>query len=84
MSDLFALPSPETAPSKHSLRQVVVLMRADGVPYPEAIHRFQAAYMERILAQHRGHLGKAALEMGIHRNTMTRKLRVVQGQGNRL
>ena len=84
MRDLFALSTHEAVPTKNSLRQVVTLMKADGIRYQEAVLSFRAAYIERILAKHSGHLGNAAVEIGIHRNTMTRTLRVVQAQLKRL
>ena len=54
------------------------MMRGGGLPYQEALQRFQAAYVNQVLAKHQGHLGKTAMELGMHRNTMTRTMRVLQ------
>jgi DNA-binding NtrC family response regulator len=55
------------------------MMKVAGVPYQEAVRRFQAAYVDQVLAKHQGHLGKTAVELGMHRNTITRTLMHFRG-----
>jgi DNA-binding NtrC family response regulator len=57
------------------LRHLVAEMRTTGMHYQDAVLEFEERYIIRILQMHRGHLGKTANSLGMHRNTLTRALR---------
>ncbi len=54
---------------------VVGSMRSAGVGYREAVRQFEAAYVSEVITINRGHLGRVAAQLGMHRNTVTRMLR---------
>jgi len=45
-----------------------------GVRFPEATREFERRFISRVLAGSDGNLSKAADELGIHRNTLSRKM----------
>ena len=45
-----------------------------GVRFPEATREFERRFISRVLAGADGNLSKAADELGIHRNTLSRKM----------
>ncbi len=49
-------------------------MHAAGVGYAEAVREFKKRYILEVLARHRGNQCKAADELGMHRNTLSRTL----------
>jgi Fis family transcriptional regulator len=49
-------------------------MHADGVSYDEAVREFKRRYLLQVLVNHRGNQCKAAEELGMHRNTLSRTL----------
>ena len=59
---------------RHELDSAVTLMQAGGVTYEAAVHAFKRLYIIKILNRHRGIQTKAALEMGVHRNTLRRMM----------
>ncbi|HUE95518.1 MAG TPA: sigma-54 dependent transcriptional regulator [Longimicrobiaceae bacterium] len=50
---------------------------AAGAGYPTdfSLEQVEADHIDRVLAAHDGHLGRAAEVLGVHRNTLSRKLR---------
>ena len=49
-------------------------MHDQGVNYDEAVSEFKRRYLLHVLANHRGNQCKSALELGMHRNTLSRTL----------
>ncbi len=49
-------------------------MYSAGIPYAEAIRQFKRRYILEVLAHHKGNQCKAAAELGMHRNTLSRTL----------
>jgi predicted ArsR family transcriptional regulator len=49
-------------------------MYSSGVSYSDAVRQFKRRYILEVLAQHRGNQCKAAEELGMHRNTLSRTL----------
>ncbi len=49
-------------------------MHAAGIGYAEAVRDFKKRYILEVLARHRGNQCKAAEELGMHRNTLSRTL----------
>ncbi len=59
---------------KRELHSLVTQMHSAGVPYAEAVRQFKRRYILEVLAHHRGNQCKAAEELGMHRNTLSRTL----------
>jgi Fis family transcriptional regulator len=62
---------------KGAQARLVAAMLAQSMLYDEAVRQFQSAYINYVVAGHKGHLGNAASELGMHRNTLTRTLKQV-------
>jgi DNA-binding NtrC family response regulator len=45
-----------------------------GVRFPEATREFERRFIAKILAKSDGNLSKAADTLGVHRNTLSRKI----------
>jgi Fis family transcriptional regulator, factor for inversion stimulation protein len=59
---------------KRELDGVVVQMYSAGVAYADAVRQFKKRYILEVLAHHKGNQCKAAEELGMHRNTLSRTL----------
>ncbi len=59
---------------KRELDGIVTQMHSSGVSYTEAVKQFKKRYILEVLAQHKGNQCKAAEELGMHRNTLSRTL----------
>jgi len=59
---------------KRELDILVTQMHTSGVAYNEAVRQFKRRYIYEVLAQHKGNQCKAAEELGMHRNTLSRTL----------
>jgi DNA-binding NtrC family response regulator len=56
------------------LQKLVDEMVDRGVRFPEAIREFERRFIARVLADSDGNLSKAADALGLHRNTLSRKM----------
>jgi Fis family transcriptional regulator len=59
---------------KRELDSLVAQMHAGGITYDEAVREFKKRFILEVLAQHRGNQCKAAKELGMHRNTLSRTI----------
>ena len=59
---------------KRELESVVAQMHSSGVTYDEAVREFKRRYLLEVLSHHRGNQCKAAAELGMHRNTLSRTI----------
>lgn len=59
---------------KRELDNLVLQMHAAGVGYADAVREFKKRFILEVLARHRGNQCKAAEELGMHRNTLSRTL----------
>ncbi len=59
---------------KRELHSLVTQMHSAGVSYTEALRQFKRRYLLEVLAHHNGNQCKAAEELGMHRNTLSRTL----------
>ena len=59
---------------KRELDGLVVQMHSAGISYAEALRQFKRRYILEVLAKHKGNQCKAAEELGMHRNTLSRTL----------
>lgn len=59
---------------KRELESLVTQMHSSGVSYDEAVREFKKQYLHEVLVANRGNQCKAAEELGIHRNTLSRTM----------
>jgi tRNA/tmRNA/rRNA uracil-C5-methylase (TrmA/RlmC/RlmD family) len=59
---------------KRELDTLITQMHTSGISYTEAVRQFKRRYILEVLAHHKGNQCKAAIEMGMHRNTLSRTL----------
>ena len=57
---------------KRELDNLVVQMYASGITYDEAVREFRRRYIQEVLSHSKGNQCKAARELGMHRNTLSR------------
>jgi DNA-binding NtrC family response regulator len=56
------------------LEKLVEEMVAKGVHFEDAVHEFEKRFIAKVLGATEGSLTKTADTLGIHRNTLTRKM----------
>jgi DNA-binding NtrC family response regulator len=61
-------------PLKEQLDRLVTDMVTKGVHYEDAQREFEKKFIAHILNQADGNLGRAADLLGMHRNTLSRKI----------
>ena len=59
---------------KRELDSLVTQMHSSGVRYEEAVREFRKQYLREVLIANRGNQCKAAEELGMHRNTLSRAM----------
>jgi Fis family transcriptional regulator len=59
---------------KRDLENLVLQMHVAGLGYNDAVREFKKRFILEVLARHRGNQCKAAEELGMHRNTLSRTL----------
>ena len=59
---------------KRELESLVTQMHSSGVRYDEAVREFKRQFLREVLIAHRGNQCKAAEELGMHRNTLSRAM----------
>ena len=60
------------------LERLVDEMVEKGVRFPEASREFERRFISKVLAEVDGNLSKAADALGMHRNTLSRKMAELQ------
>jgi DNA-binding NtrC family response regulator len=61
-------------PLKEQLEGLIDAMVSRGITYTDAQREFEKKFIAHVLSRSDGNLGKAAEVLGIHRNTLTRKI----------
>ena len=61
-------------PMREQLEELVHEMVTRGIRYDEAQREFEKKFIMQVLLKADGNLGKAADLLGIHRNTLSRKM----------
>ena len=56
------------------LDRLIEEMVTRGIRFPDAIREFEKRFITRVLSSEDGNLSKAADVLGIHRNTLSRKM----------
>lgn len=59
---------------KRELESLVTQMHSSGISYDEAVREFKRQYLREVLVAHRGNQCKAADELKMHRNTLSRAM----------
>jgi DNA-binding protein Fis len=59
---------------RRELDSLVTQMHSSGIRYEEAVREFKRQYLREVLVAHRGNQCKAAEELGMHRNTLSRAM----------
>ena len=59
---------------RRELDSLVTQMHSSGIRYEDAVREFKRQYLREVLVANRGNQCKAAEELGIHRNTLSRTL----------
>lgn len=59
---------------KRELESLVTQMHTGGITYDEAVREFKRRFLLEVLVSHRGNQCKAAKELGMHRNTLSRTM----------
>jgi Fis family transcriptional regulator, factor for inversion stimulation protein len=75
MPSFLAMTERDAVSLNSSLSRVVRGMYNLETPYQDATREFQRRYIVRVLIKQACHFGRAAEELGIHRNTLTRTIR---------
>ncbi len=52
-----------------------------GIAYEDAVAEFEKRFIARVLEKSNGNHSKAACELGIHRNTLSRKIEIFRLDG---
>ena len=59
---------------KDQLESLITQLVERGVPFPAAQEEFEKKYIRQVLDQTRGNQSRAARLLGMHRNTLSRKI----------
>ncbi len=59
---------------KDQLEALVAQMHTSGILYSEAVREFKKRFILNVLQQNKGNQCKAARELGMHRNTLSRTI----------
>jgi DNA-binding NtrC family response regulator len=59
---------------KDELEALVEKMIAGGIYFEEAVKEFEKQFIYQTVAQHANNLSKASVALGIHRNTLTKRI----------
>lgn len=59
---------------RRELDMLVEQMHATGISYDEGVREFKRRFLLNVLARNRGNQCKSAVELGMHRNTLSRTL----------
>ena len=59
---------------KDQLETLVGLMVERGIHFDEAVNEFEKKFIKRVLDRSHGNQSRAARLLGIHRNTLSRKV----------
>ena len=59
---------------RRELDSLVTQMHSSGIRYEDAVREFKRQYLREVLIANRGNQCKAAEELGMHRNTLSRAM----------
>ncbi len=68
--------TPQSKPTiREFLEEAVDEMVLKGIYWPEAVTEFEKLFITRVLDAAHGNLSLAAERMGVHRNTLSKKMK---------
>ncbi|HZU22339.1 MAG TPA: helix-turn-helix domain-containing protein [Terriglobales bacterium] len=59
---------------KDQLENLIMQMYRSGILYSEAVREFKKRFLQTVLQENNGNQCKAARELGMHRNTLSRTI----------
>ena len=59
---------------RRELDSLVTQMHSSGIRYEDAVREFKKQFLREVLVANRGNQCKAAEELGMHRNTLSRTM----------
>lgn len=59
---------------RRELDSLVTQMHSSGIRFEDAVRAFKRTYLREVLVANRGNQCKAAEELGMHRNTLSRAM----------
>ena len=59
---------------KDQLEALILQMHKSGILYAEAVREFKKRFILTVLQEHKGNQCKAARQLGMHRNTLSRTI----------
>lgn len=75
-------PASKEREMKDQLQELVRQMYSTGILYSEALREFKKRFILNVLRENRGNQCKAARELGMHRNTLSRTIAELKMQGD--
>jgi transcriptional regulator with PAS, ATPase and Fis domain len=63
---------------KIEMEQLIDRMISGGILFEEATQEFEKQFILKVMRQHNNNLSKAALTLGIHRNTLSKRIEQYQ------
>ena len=63
---------------KAQLDELVMQTYKGGITYSEALREFKKAFLKKVLKEHNGNQCKAAVDLGMHRNSLARTISDLQ------
>ncbi len=70
-----SLPAKQRKSLGDAMAQLVDEMNGQGILYCEGVREFKRRFLLCVLRARKGNAFKAALDLGMHRNTLTRSIR---------
>ncbi len=64
---------------KAELEALIEQMITRGILFDEAVKEFEKQFILKVVSQHKNNLSKAAEVLGIHRNTLSKRMLEYQG-----
>jgi hypothetical protein len=65
---------------RSQLEELIEQMLNGNIMLDEALNEFEKLYIQKALARHKDHLSRTANVLGIHRNTLAKKVAVYKAQ----
>lgn len=59
---------------KDRLEGIIIEMIEKGILFSDAVHHFEKQYISKVLKRNRGNITKTAGALGMHRNTLSKKM----------
>lgn len=63
---------------KNEMDQLIDRMINGGILFEEALHEFEKQFILKMLTRHNNNLSKASIALGIHRNTLSKRVEQYQ------